>query len=170
MRAFLRTEFNHWKVQPQNFGLWIEPSTFFSPNSSSLNIWSYLLLPPSFRLRPLLGWVKKTLKCWYFKITLRTRWGYPWGPLETICWHSGTTLVSASHLDCQGETKQSGIPLGVTFGPEIENLCENHILWTFCILWEKNFVTHFSDFVYWKLPIFQRFWPKPVFAQIMKWY
>ena len=40
----------------------------------------------------------------------------------------------------------------------------------FVFYWKKKFVSHFSDFVYWKLPIFWRFWPKPVFVQIMKRY
>ena len=36
--------------------------------------------------------------------------------------------------NCQGDASPSGRPLGVTFVPKIENLCENHIFCTFCIL------------------------------------
>ena len=75
-----------------------------------------------------------------------------------------------SHFNCQGGPCSSGGPLGVTFWLKIENLCGNHILWAFCILLEKMFVSHFSDFVYWKLPIFWRFWWKPFFALIIKGY
>ena len=69
-----------------------------------------------------------------------------------------------------GEAMSIWRSLGRTFWLKIENLCGNHILWAFCILSGKKFVSHFSDFVYWKLPIFWRFWPKPVFVQIMKRY
>ena len=48
----------------------------------------------------------------------------------------------------------------------VETICCEH----FVFYWKKMFVSQFSDFVYWKLPIFWRFWWKPFFALIIKGY
>ena len=40
-------------------------------------------------------------------------------------------------------SRAAASPWGVTFGPEIENPCENHILWAFRILWRKFFCFSF---------------------------
>ena len=48
----------------------------------------------------------------------------------------------------------SGTPLRVTFGPEIENLCENHMLQAFHILCEKYFCKQFFGLCFVKIGLF----------------
>ena len=48
------------------------------------------------------------------------------------------TGVKLSRFFARGRPTASGGPLGVTFGPEIKNLCGNHMLCTFHILCQKK--------------------------------
>ena len=50
------------------------------------------------------------------------------------------TGVKLSRFFARGRPTASGGPLGVTFGPEIKNLCGNHMLCTFHISCEKKFL------------------------------
>ena len=62
------------------------------------------------------------------------------------------------------------VPWESLFGPKLKIHVKTIYCEHFVFYGKNNFVSHFSDFVYWKLPIFWRFWPKPVFVQIMKRY
>ena len=48
--------------------------------------------------------------------------------LETKIWTKSPIGTKPAHFIARGRLYASGGPLGVTFGPEIENLCGNHIL------------------------------------------
>ena len=63
--------------------------------------------------------------------------------LKTKIWAKSPIATKLSHFNCQGRPCPSGGPLGATFWLKIENLCGNHILWTFCILWGKKFCYSF---------------------------
>ena len=52
------------------------------------------------------------------------------------CFSKNRLLSNFNH---HGVANSISGPLGVTFGHEIENLCGNHMLWEFCILWRKIF-------------------------------
>ena len=43
-----------------------------------------------------------------------------------------------SRIGIRGRSGSSGTPLGVTFGPEIENLCGNHVFGATFIFWTKK--------------------------------
>ena len=60
---------------------------------------------------------------------------------------------------CTWGSGPSTSPLGVTFDPEIENLCGNHMLWTFSIFCWKKFCYSFFRLYIVKLVHFSGFCP-----------
>ena len=60
---------------------------------------------------------------------------------------------------CTWGSGPSTSPLGVTFDPEIENLCGNHMLWTFSIFCWKKFCYSFFRLYLVKLVHFSGFCP-----------
>ena len=62
---------------------------------------------------------------------------------EAKIWTKSPIPTKLAHFIARGRSWPSGGPLGVTFDPKIENLCGNHILWSFCILSKKYFCVPF---------------------------
>ena len=70
----------------------------------------------------------------------------------------------------RGGSDPSGSPKGVPFRTKIENPCENHILWAFCILSRKSFCYSFFGLCLVKNGHFCQFSRKSYFDQIYKRY
>ena len=63
-------------------------------------------------------------------------------------WPVGTSKTG------QWGSRASRGPTGVTDSFKIENLCGNHMLWAFCILWQKNFFYSFLGLCFVKIDHF----------------
>ena len=96
---------------------------------------------------------------WFFekKIKLQEKttcfyiWVYTWRSPGKKFRAKNSHTHGASPFLARGRPWPSRGPLGVTFGPEIENLCENHMLWAFHISLKKKillliFQTLFTEY------------------------
>ena len=75
------------------------------------------------------------------------------------------TARALDHLLVGGGHDHLEVPWEWLLDPKLKIYVETTCCEDFVFYREKNFVSHFSDFVYWKSSIFWQFWAKLVFGQ-----